>query len=235
MTKHAFTLAEVLITLGIIGIVAAMTLPSLVNKSKYKELETALNKNYSILQQALLRAQVDTGEIIRPANYQYTGGSVRTPFKDLLVKYIINAKDCNTGIDQKSCVVNIGVPGNEKAKTIYRNYNNKNNLNYYFLDDGQFITRDGSLFIIDNSNNGGVSLLPIYITVDVNGLNKKPNRWGYDLFTFQLMNNGKLLPMGAEGTDFEPEQYCSATSSEDINGIACTYRALTDKNYWKEL
>ena len=86
MRKYAFTLAEVLITLSIIGIVAAMTLPSLVNKVKYKELETALNKNYSILQQALQRAQIDTGEVIRPANYQNIGGSARAPIKQWLLK-----------------------------------------------------------------------------------------------------------------------------------------------------
>ena len=42
----------------------------------------------------------------------------------------------------------------------------------------------------------------IYITVDVNGINKNPNQWGYDLFTFQLTDKGKLLPMGAEGPDY---------------------------------
>lgn len=39
MEKYAFTLAEVLITLGIIGVVAAMTLPSLVNRTRQKELK----------------------------------------------------------------------------------------------------------------------------------------------------------------------------------------------------
>ena len=39
-----FTLAEVLITLGIIGVVAAMTLPALINRVTYKEMETGLQK-----------------------------------------------------------------------------------------------------------------------------------------------------------------------------------------------
>lgn len=55
MEKYAFTLAEVLITLGIIGVVAAMTLPSLVNRTRQKELETAFQKQYSVLQQAILK------------------------------------------------------------------------------------------------------------------------------------------------------------------------------------
>ena len=42
--KKAFTLAEVLITLGIIGVVVAMTLPALINKTRNKELHTAFLK-----------------------------------------------------------------------------------------------------------------------------------------------------------------------------------------------
>lgn len=42
--KTAFTLAEVLITLGIIGIVAAMTMPALINKTQDKVLETQRKK-----------------------------------------------------------------------------------------------------------------------------------------------------------------------------------------------
>ena len=41
--------------------------------------------------------------------------------------------------------------------------------------------------------------------------------------------------MVAEGTNFTDEKYCSATSSEDYNGIACTYKALTDKDYFNNL
>lgn len=45
----------------------------------------------------------------------------------------------------------------------------------------------------------------VYLTADINGASKKPNAWGHDVFTFQLMDNGKLLPMGQEGTDFITE------------------------------
>lgn len=75
----------------------------------------------------------------------------------------------------------------------------------------------------------------ILISVDVNGIYKKPNRWGHDLFTFQIMNDVKLLPMGSDGTKFDKNDYCSVTSSDTINGIGCTYKALTDKDYFKNL
>ncbi len=54
--KVAFTLVEVLITLGIIGIVAAMTIPTLINKKQKAEMETLLKENYSIIQQSLKMA-----------------------------------------------------------------------------------------------------------------------------------------------------------------------------------
>lgn len=51
--KNSFTLAEVLITLGIIGIVAAMTLPTLIQNHNKKVVETRLMKFYSTMNQAI--------------------------------------------------------------------------------------------------------------------------------------------------------------------------------------
>ena len=60
--KAAFTLAEVLITLGIIGVVAAMTLPALIQKNNNRVVETRLQKFYSSINQAVQRAEVDYGD-----------------------------------------------------------------------------------------------------------------------------------------------------------------------------
>lgn len=54
--KKGFTLAEVLITLGIIGIVAAMTLPTVINDSTERETVAKVKKFYSVMNQALLMA-----------------------------------------------------------------------------------------------------------------------------------------------------------------------------------
>lgn len=61
-SKEAFTLAEVLITLGIIGIVAAITIPALIQKNNNRVVETRLKKFYSSINQAILMSEVDYGD-----------------------------------------------------------------------------------------------------------------------------------------------------------------------------
>lgn len=62
MVKKGFTLAEVLITLGIIGVVAALTLPSLVQNHKKNETAARLKKFYATMSQAIINAEIDNGE-----------------------------------------------------------------------------------------------------------------------------------------------------------------------------
>ena len=62
--KAAFTLAEVLITLGIIGVVAAMTLPALIQNHANSVVATRMAKFYSSINQAIRRAEVDYGDRI---------------------------------------------------------------------------------------------------------------------------------------------------------------------------
>lgn len=59
--RFAFTLAEVLITLGIIGVVAALTMPTLIQNYKKHEVETKLAKFYSVMNQAVRLAEVEYG------------------------------------------------------------------------------------------------------------------------------------------------------------------------------
>ena len=61
--KYAFTLAEVLITLGIIGVVAALTIPNVTSLYRKKVVETRMAKFYSTINQAIRRAEVDYGPI----------------------------------------------------------------------------------------------------------------------------------------------------------------------------
>lgn len=60
--KRAFTLAEVLITLGIIGVVAAITLPSVIANYQKEETVAKLKKTYSVVNQAILQSIVENDD-----------------------------------------------------------------------------------------------------------------------------------------------------------------------------
>ena len=62
MRKSAFTLAEVLITLAIIGVVAAMTIPTLIQNYRKKVIENKLVKVYSLMNQAIKLSTIENGE-----------------------------------------------------------------------------------------------------------------------------------------------------------------------------
>ena len=60
--KKAFTLAEVLITLGVLGVVAAMTIPSVIQKQHNLSVENKLKKIYTTMNQAMRMSEIDNGE-----------------------------------------------------------------------------------------------------------------------------------------------------------------------------
>ena len=225
--KFGFTFAEVLITLGIIGVIAALTLPSLIQKKQTKELETGLKVAYSLINQAIINANNGAGETLTSKNVEYR------QFKSLIMPYFDNPTDCswggNKGVTNSIICGGADDSGNE-VNIKYKNFSKKSqSISTRHIDDGQFVLKNGMLIMIENEKTPTV-----YLTADINGASKKPNAWGHDVFTFQLMDNGKLLPMGQEGTDFYNRE-CSETSTGNINGIGCTYKALTDPNYFKNL
>ncbi len=233
MKKYGFTMAEVLITLGIIGIVAGMTLPSLINNKRNKALETAFKKNYSVIEQALNMYYAHNGERLTKDIIQ------RGYLKANIIEYFNVLVDCGRGSEssasalEKTCIPNYENNGDiDKNSTNYKTFNGKTNINLSPFDDGQFVLNDGSLILLEDAGSRN-----LYISVDVNGYKQNPNRLGQDLFMFQISENGKLLPMGAEGTTYysENDEYCSPTSTNDMNGAGCTIKALTEKDYFSKL
>ena len=222
--KFAFTLAETLITLGIIGVVAAMTLPAIINQTRAKELETGLKKANSVIQAALNQMNYDEGQTVNAANYS------NRRFIKSFKKYFKVSKDCGTNSCEKPSTDNGTTSYSSKT---YKTYNNLSFVNMSLFDDGQIFINDGMLIMVENNTN--LESKNLFISVDVNGYYKKPNRWGHDLFTFQVTDSGKLLPMGAKGTAYNTNSYCSPTLVTSLNGIACTYKALTEKDYFKNL
>ena len=229
---QGFTLAEVLITLGVIGIVAAMTLPALITRNQNKALEASLKKNYAVIQHALDMYQAEHGERLTRKILTSRAGGV-TLYTEIKPYFKI-IHDCGqTGSQAKGCIPYYGNPGNdERNSKTYMTFNKTPLTRLSLFDDGQFILNDGSLIMIENPNETS----DLYISVDVNGYRKNPNRWGHDLFTFQLMDDGRLLPMGAPYTRFAVKSStCSVSSVNEFNGVGCTYYALTEKDYFNNL
>ena len=96
--KKAFTLAEVLITLGIIGVIASLTIPALINKTNKRELETAFKKQYSTLQQAVMMIKTEDSLDLDYENY----GS---DFSKRLAAQYKSTKDCGTIKFNTGCIL----------------------------------------------------------------------------------------------------------------------------------
>ena len=98
--KAAFTLAEVLITLGIIGVVAAMTMPMLIAKYQKLVVETKLQVFYAQINDAFRRAHVDYDGtfddwVIKDKNYSYN--EIKAFLETYLLPYVkyTKIKQCN--------------------------------------------------------------------------------------------------------------------------------------------
>ena len=226
--RAAFTLAEVLITLGIIGIVAAMTMPSLIQNVRNRQLESALKKNASVIAQALDMYRAENGEPV-------TADIGTHELKPAIMKFFNVLKDCGLGYDDADNAC-ISIKNNAKS---YKNFTGTSSIDINKFDDGQFVLTDGSIILLNNAvySSSPSDVTGTYISVDINGYNRRPNRLGQDLFMFQLDDKGALLPMGVEGTKFysEDDTYCSKTSSSADNGAGCTYKALSDPTFWESL
>ena len=175
-------MSEVLITLGIIGIIAAMTLPGLIGKYQFKAWEVGLKKQYSLLQNAINLAVNDEG--IQACYTYFPKGSIsyRAEFGDceLLEKFLISSlklKPYDDSIKEKYA-----------KRTIIHSEGGKS-INWNCSYDWLVSTSD-----VYSGNDGTIYMFKVYSTpalsiiIDVNG-EQGPNRWGYDVFFMGLSNH----------------------------------------------
>ncbi len=162
--KAAFTLAEVLITLGVIGVVAAMTIPGLITAHKANVLQTQYLKSYSIVQQLIRRMEndeiaMDSSMLSHVKNYltgaTYCGGS----------SVILNHE-----ADDSPCFY---------AKSgSYKTLDGKKTVSNGEMDDAQYVLPDGMVLLFEWDTSHYNDGSHCWIFVDINGYKKKPNRWG---------------------------------------------------------
>lgn len=229
MNKKAFTLAEVLITLGIIGVVAALTMPTLIHKKNTKELETAFKKSYSNLYNAF-NLVINEGF---PVYDTYNPVSDNT---DFINNFYLKYKKLKLISDTEKHYYSKLAKNFTKNKTM-----GIPQCSQYMNSANAFITPDGSALSL-NQNCGY-----LWFTFDTNGIKKGPNALGHDIFIFFAPKNStKLLPATLESevkcdengencslnnTD-ETIDKCSNNSKSDINGATCAPYAVKDECPW---
>lgn len=232
--KSAFTLAEVLITLGIIGVVAALTLPNLMSAYKAHTLKTQFMKANSTLQQVFRLMQADDLSL-DPSDYpRISNDDQLQDFYKIFFNYLSGATDCGafTRSDKKGC---FNANKDEERTKEYKTLDGKKGVDYFFFDDGQILLSNGTLLLFEHPNGGIGGASHIWIFADINGANNPPNRLGYDLFAFQFLEGG-IRPMGAEGTEFTNiDTTCDINGTSKWNGITCTVKAISDPDYFKRI
>ena len=171
--KKGFTLAEVLITLAIIGIVAAMTIPTLISNYEEKVTVTKVKQYYALINQSLMMAVANYGDM---TEWKYSNPE---EFAEYFKPYLKIAKDCGYA---QGCLPNVR----------YKRLNGEDYSNYDSLDEYyKMILANGSLMWFETNN---VSDVKVQFFYDVNG-KSGPNAWGKDLFNFLLYeNSNRFVP-----------------------------------------
>ena len=217
--KNGFTLAEVLITLVIIGVIAALTVPSLIQRTNKQEYVTAIKKAYSTLSQASQQIIAEEG------NPNCDKGGWACSNKDVIdayKKHLNVLKDCGTDTACfGSSAVKTGLNGIYKIDL--------NSSDGALINNEKLILSDGTHVAVwqtdtncakrgAGTNEGSVCSK---ILVDING-SKGPNIVGRDVVGFMLMENG-LYPEGCDS------DYCiPSNSGEQGHGWGCLCRVIRE-------
>lgn len=226
LKKVGFTLAEVLITLGIIGVIAAITIPNMMTEIKAKKLKTQFTKSYSIVQQAIrLMESDDVSTDFRTYN--------RSTRHRTLAKYMTNVTICSDNVSAQKTKTPAGCHDffdNSEANT-YKYLSNKSYLYEGWFNDGQLMLPNGALVFFDDcpiSENWQGCL----VMIDINGLDK-PNRLGYDFFAFESQD-GALYPVGDKKTSYRYNNDCNF-DKDNQTGFTCAQKAISDNDYFKKV
>lgn len=184
--KLAFTLAEVLVTLGILGVVAAMTMPTLVANYQKKAYVTQLSKVYSELQQAALKYKNDNNAI----NLREAGLTSQVKMKSFLHDYLKVVADCESVI-KEPCFA-------DKYRDLNGTFHDTNDS---WAAAASVTLASGASIIVDypayyTQTVNGVTSYYGHMVIDVNGL-KGPNKGGRDIFLAEFYDDGSIDVEGA--------------------------------------
>lgn len=202
--QKAFTLAEVLITLAIIGIVAALSIPTLVKNFQDAQFKTAYKKAYSTLSLALEKANSD--QALTAFTGTNGGFGLQANFQ-VLQQYFSVTKACDSS----------HISDCWDTSSSSETFRNENGSGTGF----SFVDKSGMAWKMRSNDSDGNS--PI-ILVDTNG-NKKPNKYGQDRFPFCFSNTGNAYQSGSSGQGYLingiPTKIIPFTDLYDNSGLTC--------------
>ena len=234
--NNGFTLAEVLITLGIIGAVAAMTIPTLMANLRAEKLKSQFEKTYADLNVASRAFYADNDMSFR--DYQdsiYTGSWDSGTSLKYFMSYFKGAQSqgYSRSFENRRGLKNKNLSGKEIAQ--------------WPCDQSDMeMDISGRLFSMDD--NAASYNLPTgpKICVDINGVDR-PNKWGVDRFVFVFTDTAAVVPYtGTSWNDLTLQEtdekiiarYCSTSTTTPVH--SCAYFAHknispTGKgNYWRD-
>lgn len=224
--KFGFTLAEILITLGIIGIVAVMIIPSLISRKQKLEIEMQLKETYSIIQQGLKMAENDDLAF----NPKVTENTINDWFDTYFAPYIKYSRVC---YDSAGCWQNFGPTRNLTGNTAYFSRTGigiGGNIVILKLTNGSNLILD-SYGVTDLKRYLGLNVPneSLVIIIDANG-DKRPNIIGKDIF-FTVLTDKGLVPVGIDESNDTIDKNCSATSTSINAGYYCLLKVKN--NGWQ--
>ena len=236
LPKVAFTLAEVLITLGIIGVVATITLPSLIQRNVEKQRVAQLKKAYSELSQAYNLAVEEFGS---PTEWGMGGMNEEKShyiMANNMRKFLKLSVDCVDMPDTEAKRVcgQFNKIGKLASQNAIQSNTIKINGRAVILSDGTTVT----LRVFSGQCNhqyGAMKNVCGIIHVDVNG-SSYPNQLGEDQFGFYFTKD-KLVPAGIKGSSLTFERACNRLINSPYpsyggssNMYACTAWVLYNEN-----
>ncbi len=226
-----FTLPEVLITIVIIGVVAAMTLSPLITKIRNKGYAERLIKTYSVLQDATNQIVSEKGDPQTWPWTQYQGSDINNEGNKQILQYYIEKLKIVT-----TCPVNSGSYIETDCNincSKYRYLNGDYVTTYHPLySTNKFILSDGIVLGIGFGQTyrsvawGMPSLL---FTIDVNGKHA-PNQIGRDIFYLYLDKNkkGKIQTYAQENGYASVDRFERNNCELNMSGFSCGERIITE-------
>lgn len=233
INKKGYTLAEVLVCIAIVGIIAALIVPSLVNKTNKSTLGATLARTVELTQTGMTN-------IIQEANRNSEDGN------SVVGLSAIQKKDIGLeGDDSDDYIMDDDNYGSllrsyfdtedfdDYTTANIKDYTGANPNNAILSDLNAFRFKKLNSAVIfqkaQNLDNADKDTIIARVIIDANGI-AAPNRFGEDVFLFGLTNSGVLIPAGSKQYyDFDDNVAEDACADEVGDGLACAARVMADK------